>query len=160
MGSGKTTVSRLLAERLGLRQIEMDDLVLERSGAKSIPEIFDRHGEPHFRSLEEAVATALETVDNAVISTGGGVVTKPETMRALQRGARAVVFLSASFEELRGRVRDDTSRPLFRDPEKARTLYEARLPLYQAAAEFEVRTDGRLPEQIADEICARVEQKE
>lgn len=137
MGSGKSSTAAALGEILNVPLIDTDALALKRSGYPSIKEIFDKEGELFFRSLEEQVARDLQGEEGGVIATGGGVVVREETMQELTKGA-SVVFLDLPFSVIEKRLEGDTSRPLFRDVEAARRLYEGRLPLYQRYASLVV----------------------
>src|SRR5665811_1823753 len=97
MGTGKSSVAPLLAGKLGLDVIEMDDLIIKKADGKNIEEIFAGGGEAAFRELELAVAKDLRDCDNAVISTGGGVVMNKSIMEYLANNS-LIVELSASFD--------------------------------------------------------------
>jgi len=151
MGSGKTTVGRLLAERwgVGVRDTDAD---VEAAAGKPVAEIFVDEGEERFRRLEKAaVAAALETHDG-VLSLGGGAVLDPET-RALLEG-RPVVFLRVGLADAVKRVGLGTGRPLLLGNVRSRVrqLLDERTPVYEAVAGLVVDTDGRSPEQVADDI--------
>jgi shikimate kinase len=156
MGSGKTTLAGLLADALHYNLCEVDNDIIGISGYSSVNEIFDKQGEEHFRGLEKiAIADALRK-SNQVISCGGGVVTAPKTMELLKKNA-IVVFLQADFKTITKRLKDTTSRPLFRDMEKAMTLYAERLPLYEKYADIKIDTDDRSPEEIAKMILPKLD---
>jgi shikimate kinase len=140
-GSGKTTVGRQLARRLGLPFFDSDHVIEERLGC-SIRDYFAREGEAAFRDLEQQVLAELAQGPKAVIATGGGAVLR-EANRECLRAAGPVVYLRSSPEELFRRLRHDTTRPLLQvgDPlAKLRELYAHRDPLYQQAAHFQIET--------------------
>ncbi|MFI2703662.1 shikimate kinase [Cellulosimicrobium composti] len=155
-GSGKSTVSRHLAELLGLAQRDTDTDV-ETVAGKPVSEIFVDHGEPHFRELErEAVTTALATHDG-VLALGGGAVLDEHTQAALAAYAAAggtVVFLDVSLAHAAPRVGLNQSRPLLLGNPRARwaALMEERRPVYERVATLRVHTDARTPAQVAQEI--------
>lgn len=155
-GSGKSTVSRHLAELLGRAQRDTDTDV-ETVAGKPVSEIFVDHGEPHFRELErEAVTTALATHDG-VLALGGGAVLDEHTQAALAAYAAAggtVVFLDVSLAHAAPRVGLNQSRPLLLGNPRARwaALMEERRPVYERVATLRVHTDARTPAQVAQEI--------
>lgn len=157
-GTGKTTVARLLAERLGRPPADSDDLVQAKTG-KSIAEIFERDGEAAFRDREaEAVAEALEAAESIVLATGGGAILRPET-RALLRSRGHVVWLTATPETIFRRIRDDaasvTTRPgLTALPpwDEIVALLENRREYYAETAHVALSTDQIVPEEVARRI--------
>jgi shikimate kinase len=151
MGAGKTTVGRLLAARWGVA-VRDTDADIEATAGKPVPEIFVDEGEERFRELEKAaVAAALET-HGGVLSLGGGAVLDPDT-RALLKG-RPVVFLKVGLADAVKRVGLGTGRPLLLGNVRSRVrqLLDERTPVYEAVAALVVDTDGRSPEQVADDI--------
>jgi shikimate kinase len=153
-GSGKSTVARVLATRLGVQHRDSDAEVEAQAG-RAISDIFVDSGEAHFRALEKtAVATAL--THDGVVSLGGGAVLDPDT-RALLAG-HPVVFLDVSLSEAARRVGLGTSRPLLLGNVRTqlKNLMDARRPLYTEVARVVVETDGRTPDQIADEILEQL----
>ncbi|KON72886.1 hypothetical protein M768_20040 [Cellulosimicrobium cellulans F16] len=159
-GSGKSTVSRHLADLLGLTQRDTDTDV-ETAAGKPVADIFVDHGEPHFRELErEAVTTALATHDG-VLALGGGAVLDEHTQTALAAyvaAGGAVVFLDVSLAHAAPRVGLNQSRPLLLGNPRARwaALMEARRPVYERVATLHVVTDARTPAQVAQEIRAHL----
>ena len=140
-GSGKSTVGRHLARRLGLPFFDSDHVIEERLGC-SIREFFEREGEPAFRDVEEEVIASLSAGAGGVLATGGGAVLR-EANRSRLRQAGHVVYLRSTPEEIVRRVRHDTQRPLLQggDPlGRLRTLYAERDPLYRETAHFIIET--------------------
>lgn len=141
-GSGKSTVGRQLARRLGVVFIDSDQVIEQRIGC-SIRAFFDREGEASFRDLEESVLNELSAApEAAVLSTGGGAVLRPANRQHLhQRGT--VIYLRSSPEEIFRRIRYDKTRPLLQvaNPlEQLRSLYVQRDPLYRETAHYVVET--------------------
>ncbi|MGO4257480.1 shikimate kinase [Marmoricola sp. RAF53] len=156
MGAGKTTVGRIVAEKLGLNFLDTDHLVEERAG-KSVAEIFVDDGETAFRALEhQAVADALASHDG-VLALGGGAVLDPAT-RTLLDGHR-VVFLKVGLSDAASRVGLGVSRPLLLGNVRGRIkqLLDERTPVYAAVAGHTVETDGRTATEVADEVRALVQ---
>ena len=140
-GSGKSTVGRHMARRLGLPFLDSDHVIEERLGC-SIREYFEREGEPAFRDLEESVIAELSQAGNIVVATGGGAVLRPANRQSLRNNAH-VIYLKSSPEEVFRRVRHDNNRPLLqvKDPmERLRGLFEERDPLYRETAHFVIET--------------------
>ncbi len=153
MGSGKSTVGRLLAHRLGYRFLDLDEAI-ERQAERSVPEIFRAEGEEGFREREHRALRALTRRRRLVIAAGGGAPV-PERNRGFFRNSAFTVYLDVSFEEFRrriGRMGTDPSRPMLaRPPDQVRALYEKRQPVYRQLG-APVRTDGRTPEQVLEQI--------
>jgi len=150
MGSGKTTVGRLVAARLGWPHLDSDAEVEEATG-KTVPEIFAEQGEPAFRAVEtEALVHALE-FEPAVISVAGGAVLAPGN-RPLIRNGGTVVWLRADVDTLADRVGDGSGRPLL-DGDAERSLAEldaVRRLLYAQLADSVIDVDDKTPDQVAD----------
>ncbi len=140
-GSGKTTIGRQLARRLGVPFLDSDHVIEERLGC-SIRAYFAREGEEAFRDVEQQVLDELSLQHQGVLSTGGGAVLREANRRHLHERGH-VIYLRSSPEDVFRRLRHDTVRPLLQveDPlARLRSLYETRDPLYRAAAHFVLDT--------------------
>ena len=153
MGTGKTTIGRLLAKKTGMPLVDMDTLIEERAG-KTINKIFADEGEPHFRNLEREMAKELASQENQVISTGGGIVLNPDNIAAFEQTGLTVCLI-ASPETVLERVKHDTTRPLLAGDKEAQIiqLLETRKPLYEAV-DHQIDTNRLEPEAIADVIIS------
>lgn len=150
MGSGKTTLGRLLARALCLEFVDLDRAVVKKAG-KGIPEIFAERGEKHFRALEhEALRESLRGRSPTVVACGGGVVVLPEN-RSLLRDV-TTVFLREDTDVLYERTRG-TGRPLrATSREEFVRRYAERLPFYREVADVDVEVGGRQPTEVAEEV--------
>ena len=141
-GSGKSTVGRQLARRLGAPFVDLDHR-LEQALGTSIRAYFEQHGEESFREREaRLLAEVAAQPGDMVLSTGGGIVLRPENRQAL-RTCGHVLYLRASPDEIYKRVRHDQARPLLQvaNPlERLRELYAQRDPLYRDAAHYVIET--------------------
>jgi shikimate kinase len=154
-GSGKTTIGRLLAERLGVA-FRDTDADIEATAGKTVSDIFVEDGEDRFRELEvEAVRLALEAHDG-VLALGGGAILRPETQQRLT--GHTVVYLEVGLADAVRRVGLDSARPLLvlNPRSRLRRLMEERRPIYERLATVRVGTEDREPEQIADEIVKEI----
>ncbi len=151
MGSGKTTVGRILARTLDWEFVDLDPAIALDAG-RGIPQIFARSGEEHFRDLEHrALVAALDGAPKRVVTCGGGVVVRPENREKLKEVA--TVFLREDLDVLYGRTRD-ASRPLrAASREEFERRYAERLPFYEEVADLELPVRGRPPEEVAEEIA-------
>jgi shikimate kinase len=155
MGAGKTTIGRLLADRLGWRSFDSDAQIIADTG-HSVPELFATEGEAAFRAEEERVLTEALTGDEpVVVSAAGGVVLSPANRELLARSG-TVVWLRAEPEVLARRVGDGAGRPLLDgDPASAlAALDEVRRPLYESVASVVVDVDACTPDEAVEQILA------
>ena len=158
-GSGKSTVGRQLARRLQLPFFDSDHVIEQQLGC-SIREYFEREGEVRFRDLEAAVIDELTQKPEGVLSTGGGVVLRPENRQNLRARTR-VIYLNSSPDQLFRRLRHDKSRPLLQvaDPlQRLRDLYAQRDPLYRETAHFQVETGRPSVAALVNMIMEQLEQ--
>lgn len=148
MGSGKSTVGKILSRCLTASFIDMDDYIETREGM-TIPEMFGKFGEHEFREREHMAALELSKMRGIVLATGGGALTFERNATAL-RQTGILLFLNASFDECYRRV-ENSDRPLVRSNtrESFERLYLSRREAYRLAADFELNSDG-LPEETAE----------
>jgi len=154
MGSGKTSVGRLLARRLGYGFEDMDRRIEERAG-RTIAEIFRDDGEEAFREREREDALALSRLRDRVVAAGGGAFTRPET-RALLREGALTVWLRCDLDRILARVPADGSRPLAGNRDIMRALLAEREPSYRMA-DVAVDASAGTPREVADRIVGLIE---
>lgn len=157
MGSGKTTVGRQLARRLGYRFLDSDADIEARTGV-DVAFIFEKEGEPGFRIREREAIDRLTQLPGIVLGTGGGAILSAENRERLAaRGL--VVYLEASVEQQLARTRRSQRRPLLdtEDPRGRLTmLMQEREPLYRSIASITVSTNGRKSASVAAEVVGRL----
>ncbi|WP_158587507.1 shikimate kinase [Neobacillus notoginsengisoli] len=155
MGSGKSTVGRLLGKVLDLPFMDMDDEIVGVNG-KSINQIFKDHGEEYFRNLETGLLESIPS-QGGVIATGGGVVLR-EKNRKLMKETGIIIYLEATETEILTRLKGDESRPLLAGKKEVeiRKRLSQRLPLYTETADIQIKTDGGTPEQIVSVLIDRL----
>jgi shikimate kinase len=162
MGTGKSTIGRILADSLGKNFVELDALI-EKSASKTIPEIFTADGEEGFRRLETAALKEVLKGGNMVISCGGGVVLK-DTNTSLLKQRAVVALLTASPNALLKRTFNaNTSRPLLNvkdKPEKIRELLDLRRPLYIKTANITLDNTNLNPQASTEALMDLLKQYE
>jgi shikimate kinase len=159
MGSGKTTLGRALAQRLRLRFVDTDRVMVDRTGVP-ITTIFEIEGEEAFRRREAAVLAEVAEGDAQVVATGGGAVLAAEN-RDVMRRRGTVIYLRAQVESLWERTRHDTSRPLLATPDPRGTLaalLEKRDPLYREAAHLIVDTGSQSASALVNRVVSALRQ--
>lgn len=142
MGSGKSTVGRMVASKLGFQFVDTDHMIAD-AARRSIPHIFEHEGEEAFRARESAALRSLLNRDHCVIATGGGIVTQ-ERNHPLLRHLGFIVWLEADVATLHRRTAGGHDRPLLKDGDpkaKLQRLLDARLPLYKQLADLRIATD-------------------
>ncbi|WKY47126.1 shikimate kinase [Eubacteriaceae bacterium ES3] len=155
MGTGKSSIGPLLAQKLNYQFIDTDTYIEEKAG-KKISAIFADQGEAAFRQLETSALEELLEKENLVIATGGGIILK-ENNRELLQNNTFLVSLKASADTIFERTRTDNSRPLLNDPEplqKIKTMLLDRKTFYQIGA-LQIDTDSDSIEAICDKIFAQ-----
>jgi len=158
MGSGKTTLGRRAAARLGLAFLDCDEEIEARTGA-SVNLIFDIEGEAGFRRRESAMLAELGQRNDVLVATGGGVVTVEENRRLLRR-AGLVIWLRTSVAQQLRRLELDRKRPLLQAPDRRarlEALAEARDPLYEEVADRVFRSRERGVARVAQALAAEIE---
>ena len=155
-GAGKSTVARLLGERLGTDALDLDAAIEMHAGA-SVAQIFEREGEAGFRRREHDRLSTVLGDPPGVLACGGGVIVERGS-RDLLRTTCRVVWLDVSPADAAHRLANGAGvRPLLSEgPSKLEALLVERRGWYEQAAELRVLTDGRTPAQVADEVIARL----
>lgn len=154
MGTGKTTVGKILAQQLNMTFLDMDHIIEQREN-RSIPDIFREDGEPHFRLLEKALAGELSKLNGLVIATGGGIVLDPENIQDYSKTGM-VICLKCEPETILERVERDENRPLLSGEDKRSkivSLLDSRRSAYDAIP-CRIDTTNLTPEQVAEKIIA------
>jgi len=164
-GAGKTTVGKALSERLGREFIDCDDWIEKRTGL-SIKEIFEKHGESHFRTLESQAIGELSAMDGKVIATGGGAALKYQNMQVFKRNGGKIFFLEVGAETAFARIEGDatsrTRRPALtqQDPfTEVKEQIELRRPYYLKGADVTIPTDGKTLEETLLEILKHIQEE-
>ncbi|NME33863.1 shikimate kinase [Lactobacillus sp. MRS-253-APC-2B] len=155
MGSGKTTVSRMLGKMLNAPVTDLDDEIVRRTGM-TIPDIFAQNGEEYFRQLEHDTLADIIKSDQGILATGGGTPMRPDNLTILKDTSTPVVLLKASATETLRRIGGDSGRPLAKslDEKGIANLQAQRQVNYDACADLTIKTDGLSPAAIAEEIVS------
>jgi len=159
-GTGKTTIGRSLARRLGRSFFDSDDLVVKKAG-KSILEIFKEEGEGKFREIEAEAILELSRKNNAIISCGGGAVLRQDNVKNL-KSSGIVILLKASAETIFERIESDNNRPRLTDKsgiEEVRHLLLQRNRFYDSAKDFEVDTGRNSVQESVKSIIGFIKEK-
>lgn len=159
MGSGKSTVSEILSDKLDLELIDTDEAIEEAEGRK-ISDIFEQEGEEAFRDMETGLVEMMvsDHMRETVISLGGGLPVR-EKNRELLKKVGKVVYLRTAPETVYDRLKGDDTRPLLKSEDplaRIKELQDKRGKIYEEAADIIVDTDGKTPVQVADEIIAAI----
>ena len=153
MGSGKTTIGKLIAKKLRYKFIDTDLLMEEKTGVK-VPLIFEYEGEEGFRKREAKILSEVLRLDNIVLATGGGIVLSDNNRQQLKERGN-VIYLNAEINELAKRLSNDKTRPLLQNTdikEKLKELMGHRSFLYESIADSIIQTKNKRAPEIANEI--------
>ncbi len=152
MGTGKTIVGKLLADRLGREFLELDDIIEKKEGA-AIREIFEKKGEPYFRRLEKEVVKEALQKKGLVISAGGGAIVDEENFKNFKKDG-VIICLEASPDAILKRTKGLTCRPLLNVPDPKKKIEELlkETPPYYKKADFRINTDNLTVDQVAQKI--------
>jgi shikimate kinase len=154
--SGKSSVGQLLSEKLNYKFVDLDELIVKHEG-KSINDIFAEKGEKYFRDIETKIVKEISLEDKQVVATGGGVVLREENMDALEKSGQ-IIYLHVSPEVVYERLKDDDSRPLLKvkDPlQKIKELLDKREPYYKRN-NFMIDTSNMTVEEVVQEIVKEI----
>lgn len=157
MGSGKTTIGRRVAGKLGMEFYDCDHELESRTGA-SISLIFDVEGESGFRERESRILKELAARENVLVSTGGGAVLREENRRLLKRTG-IVVYLQTSVSQQLSRLHRDKSRPLLQSGDREKKLTDlaaARNPIYEGLADLVFPSQNRSPAATAEQLSRAI----
>lgn len=153
MGSGKSATGKALAALLDYEFVDLDATIVEKE-ERTIPEIFSQSGEPYFRSVESTLLREQAAKKNTVVATGGGIILREENVRGMRFSGK-VILLAASADTLWQRLRYSKDRPLLNKPDPLGALQQIlndREALYENACDFKVVTDGKLADDVAEDI--------
>ena len=157
-GTGKSTVGKLLARRLGRQFVSTDEEIVKRA-KRTIPEIVAQEGWEYFRDLESEVCREFAGRDRLVIDTGGGAILRTQNVEALKKNG-ALFWLTASFETITKRIGRDNQRPSLTGSksfvDEIQDVLRERTPKYQAASDHVITTDDRSIKQLVEIILTLV----
>lgn len=155
-GTGKSTVGKVIAARLGCELLSTDAEIVKSAG-QTIPQIVEQHGWEYFRDLETKMCQGLTGKDGLVLDTGGGAILRPQNVEVLKRTG-TLFWLTASVATIATRIGSDTQRPSLTGTksfvDEIQEVLRERTPKYQAAADHVIETEGKSVTQVADEILA------
>jgi shikimate kinase len=157
MGSGKTTIGKLIAKKLRYKFIDTDLLMEEKTGVK-VPLIFEYEGEEGFRKREAKILSEVLRLDNIILATGGGIVLSDNNRQQLKERGN-VIYLNAEINELAKRLSNDKTRPLLQNTdikEKLKELMGHRSFLYESIADSIIQTKNKRAPDIANEIITNL----
>ena len=159
MGSGKTSIGKILAKRMGMNFIDLDDEIIKDQQC-SISEIFDRFGEEKFRHLENKKLLSTLEIDNCVISTGGGIIMDQDNIKTMLENG-SIIHLDIDLETQLLRIKNKKNRPLLRDKDNERKILvkmrKERDHIYKKIAIGSVNTSNKKRNDIVNEVVNIIE---
>jgi shikimate kinase len=153
MGSGKTSIGKILAKNNHLSFLDTDHEII-RSCGYSIPDIFEKFGEEHFRNLETEQLRKMDAIENHIISTGGGIVLKDDNKK-LMKSLGLIIFLDINISSQMDRVKNRKNRPLLNDKnlkDNLLSLKKIRDPIYKKISNYIIDVSGKERDQVINEI--------
>ena len=153
MGSGKTSIGKILAKNNHLSFLDTDHEII-RSCGYSIPDIFEKFGEEHFRNLETEQLRKMDAIENHVISTGGGIILKDDNKK-LMKDLGIIIFLDINIDSQVDRVKNRKNRPLLSNKnlkDNLLSLKEIRDPIYKKISNYIIDVSGKERDQVINEI--------
>jgi len=153
MGSGKTTLGKILSKKLDKIFYDSDQVIEEKLGV-DVPMIFEYEGEAGFREREKDILKELVNIQNIVLATGGGIILSKSNRDLLAKNG-IVIYLKSNQKDLILRMKNDKTRPLLKNgniEEIIKKLYKEREPLYEEIADFEIMTKNKRIHEIVNEI--------
>ncbi len=157
-GTGKSSVAKLIAEKMHAKLISTDELIVKKAGM-SIPEIVKSKGWEHFRDVESEVVKEVSKLDDCIVDAGGGVVLRDDNVKNLKKNSK-IVLLTADVKTIANRIKDDSGRPSLTGKksfvEEIEDVLKKRMPKYEKAADFSVDTSKLSVSEVAEKIVERL----
>ncbi|WP_310602368.1 shikimate kinase [Anaerosporobacter sp.] len=157
MGTGKSTVSSYLKNWLDMEEVDLDAMIVKKT-SMSIPDIFEKYGEAHFRDLETETLLDVQKREQLIVSCGGGIVLREENVEAMKANGK-IVLLTATPKTVYERVKDSKNRPILNgnmNVEYIEQLMEKRRECYLKCADIIIATDGKSVKQIGEELVQKL----
>jgi len=160
MGSGKSTISKDLSKKLKYKCLDTDELIVEKSKFKSIPEIFEKKGESYFRKLEAKSLNYFENKKEYVVATGGGIILDKKNVEKMKKNG-IIIYLYASIKILAKRIKVSKGRPLLEKSNienKLTDIFDKRQSKYKEASDLKIDTNKLNKIETVNEIIKKVEE--
>lgn len=149
MGSGKTTIGKLLADQMQRHFIDLDEEI-KNYEKRSIPYIFETKGEDYFREIESKVLLQTQDIQLGIVSTGGGIISREINRKFLKK--QQTVYLEWDFGTLYERIENDPNRPNAKSYEQLKCLYESRIDFYESTGTYRVSCENKSKKEIVREV--------
>jgi len=159
MGAGKSTLAKMLGQKLGKPVYEVDQIVYQITGLKNMQQVFDKGGEKYLRISELAALEVIAAKADGIIDCGAGLITYELSKNKLVEIAKQIIYLDIDFDLARVRVGDDTNRPLFTQAEEARKRYDMRRPIYQSIATYVIPVTSQSVEDLCLEVMDVIDEE-